>query len=192
MTNFYDQHAAAFFASTVNVDMSPLYKEFLPYVPPGGRILDAGCGSGRDAKNFKDQGYVVTAIDASQTLCDLASTHIGQRAHCLPFHEITWQGCFDAVWACASLLHLTTDQLPEAVERLVSSLKSSGVMYCSFKWGSQERDKDGRHFIDLTEERFTSLVVTPLKVDVVKLWKTADRRSLREGEYWLNAIIRRR
>jgi SAM-dependent methyltransferase len=192
MANFYDKHAEEFFASTIGLDMSPLYREFLQYVPAGGLILDAGCGSGRDAKIFKDWGYEVTAMDASQALCELASAHIGQRVHCLQFNEIAWQKRFDAIWACASLLHLTEDHLADAFQRLIASLQTGGVLYCSFKWGDSERNKDGRHFLDLTENRFRSLVIEKFEVDVIKIWKSADRRAERNEEHWLNALIKSR
>ena len=50
---FYRKNSQSFTESTLNVDMSPLYQRFLPNIPAGGHILDAGCGSGRDALHFK-------------------------------------------------------------------------------------------------------------------------------------------
>ena len=54
--DYYDTHAAAFFTETRDVDMEPLYARFLAYVQPGGRLLDAGCGSGRDTRAFLERG----------------------------------------------------------------------------------------------------------------------------------------
>ena len=71
---YYDRNTDGFIERTVGVDMSSLYAPFLEYVPKGGAILDAGCGSGRDAKAFLDLGYTVTAFDASKTMADLASS----------------------------------------------------------------------------------------------------------------------
>ena len=51
-TAYYTENAQAFFADTVAVAMAPLYARFLPHIPPGGHILDAGCGSGRDTLAF--------------------------------------------------------------------------------------------------------------------------------------------
>ena len=51
--DYYEQNAEEFFASTVLVDMATLHSRFfLAKIPSGGHILDAGCGSGRDAKAF--------------------------------------------------------------------------------------------------------------------------------------------
>src|SRR5689334_13773163 len=60
---YYDQHAAEFCARTVDVDMSALHAGFLAHIRPGGRILDAGCGSGRDSLAFIQQGYDVVSMD---------------------------------------------------------------------------------------------------------------------------------
>ena len=49
--HYYQNHAQDFFDGTVNVDMTPLYEAFTQHLTHGARVLDAGCGSGRDA-NF--------------------------------------------------------------------------------------------------------------------------------------------
>ncbi|MGB5996021.1 MAG: methyltransferase domain-containing protein, partial [Marinomonas sp.] len=75
---FYNQNAQDFTDSTIRVDMSALYREFLPTITPNGHILDAGCGSARDAAYFKQQGFTVSAFDASEELAALASQHLQQ------------------------------------------------------------------------------------------------------------------
>ena len=69
---------AELFITTVGVNAQALYDHFLPLIPNGGRILDAGCGSGRDAKAFKDRGYIITAFDACAPLAEMASVLIQQ------------------------------------------------------------------------------------------------------------------
>ena len=75
---YYNDHAASFFADTVNVDMAELQARFLANVPAGGLVLDAGCGSGRDSRAFMVQGFRVRAFDASAELAQLASDLIGK------------------------------------------------------------------------------------------------------------------
>ncbi len=58
--------------------MESLYRPFLELVPGDGRILDAGCGSGRDTKAFLERGYQVTAIDASGKMIE-ATTRLTDR-----------------------------------------------------------------------------------------------------------------
>mgnify|MGYP001082761996 CR=1 FL=1 len=88
--DYYEQNAVAFFTETVNVDMTRLYRCFLSRLPKRSLILDAGCGSGRDAKAFTNLGHRVIAFDASRNLASLAETHLGRPVQCLRFQDITW------------------------------------------------------------------------------------------------------
>lgn len=188
-TNFYEQNARAFYDDTVSVDMSELYERFLPLVPDGGSILDAGCGSGRDACEFQKRGFNVTAFDASESLCELASGLLEKPVECMSFKEIAWQEEFDAVWACASLLHVPRAELSGSILALIRALKPGGVMYCSFKLGDEERVSDRRFFTDMTEDSFRSLMSTISPDATVETWLTEDQRPDRE-ESWLNALVK--
>lgn len=186
---YYEENAQTFFDSTLSVDMKSLYGRLLPLITPGASILDAGCGSGRDAAFFKHEGFDVTAMDASETLCKLASAHLGQDVYCLRFDEIVWEGAFDAVWACASLLHVPRSELPDAFERLFRALKPGGVLYCSFKYGTGEREQGGRRFTDLDEHGLETVISQTGAAVGVETWLTEDQRPDRD-EHWLNALLR--
>ena len=54
---YYNQNADSFISGTINSDMSECRDSFLKYVKPGGLILDAGCGSGRDSLVFLEKGF---------------------------------------------------------------------------------------------------------------------------------------
>ena len=116
--DFYQTHAKDFFSQTINVDMQNVYQPFLERLPNGKQtILDVGCGSGRDSIFFADQGFDVTAIDGSQNLIDLAKqTDNRINWQCLTFDKIAnqnWQNRFTGIWACASLLHVPFEELPQ-------------------------------------------------------------------------------
>jgi ubiquinone/menaquinone biosynthesis C-methylase UbiE len=68
---------------TAGLDLEPLYQRFLRHVRPGGRILDAGCGPGRDALAFADRGYEVVAFDASEAMVRLARERVGPGPSCI-------------------------------------------------------------------------------------------------------------
>jgi SAM-dependent methyltransferase len=188
---YYEEQAQAFFAETVDVDMAPLYARFLAHVPSGGHILDAGCGSGRDALAFWRLGYDVTAFEASPALALLASEHCGLPVEFRRFQEIDWEDRFDGIWACASLLHVPMAELPEVLRRLGRALEPDGVLYASFKYGVGEREHGGRRFTDLDEKGLAALVETLSGLAVLETWVSGDRREGREGERWLNAIVAR-
>ena len=139
---FYNQNAQQFFSSTVEVDSTSLLDQFVPYLPQGGLVLDAGCGSGRDSKRFLDMGYQIDAFDASAPLAALAEELLNQSVTVTTFENFTSSKRYDGIWACASLLHVTRESLPETFAHLAKMLKCGGAFYCSFKYGQDEVERD--------------------------------------------------
>ncbi|HGS5355739.1 TPA: class I SAM-dependent methyltransferase [Vibrio cholerae] len=188
---FYNQNAQQFFSSTVEVDSTSLLDQFVPYLPQGGLVLDAGCGSGRDSKRFLDMGYQIDAFDASAPLAALAEELLNQSVTVTTFENFTSSKRYDGIWACASLLHVTRESLPETLAHLAKMLKCGGAFYCSFKYGQDEVERDGRRFTNCNEALLNQLLTSsPLAID--KLWVTQDLRAGREHEQWLNAILIKR
>jgi 2-polyprenyl-3-methyl-5-hydroxy-6-metoxy-1,4-benzoquinol methylase len=109
---YYRQFAAEFFESTVGVDMSPIRERFAAMLDAGARVLDAGCGSGRDAKAFAQQGFRVSAFDASPELAVRASDHCGFAVEVRTFHDVDEVNAYDGIWCCASLLHVAPGRCP--------------------------------------------------------------------------------
>lgn len=191
MTNdFYNKNAAEFFEGTVNADMSKNYQPFLEQLPKNASILDAGCGSGRDSLAFKKLGYQVTSIDGSKELCKLASHYIGQEVCNMRFQDIAFDNEFDGIWACATLLHVTSEELMEVLGKFKRALKPNGIFYASFKYGEFEGERNGRYFTDLTEEKAGKLLVA-CGLEVEKMWMTGDVREGRGDEKWLNILCRK-
>lgn len=189
--NYYNQNAQSFSDSTLNVDMSALYAEFLPLIPKHGHILDAGCGSARDAMYFKQQGFTVSAFDASPELAKLASNYLQQAVEVKSFQQLNCTNKYNGIWCCASLLHVPKVELPQVFLKLQNALKPNGVLYVSFKYGTQERVHNGREFTDLNESALTALINSHTKLKILKQWQTVDQRPERESEVWLNALLTR-
>jgi SAM-dependent methyltransferase len=188
---YYSKHAQAFCEETATLDLTNAYRPFLELVPINGRILDAGCGSGRDSLYFKRRGYCVTAFDNAEKLVKMASALLGAPVLHRSFAEIDFDGEFDGVWACASLLHVPKADMPAALARLLQALKPSGVLYASFKWGHKEEIRKGRLFNDYTENSLRSLLDEMPGTQPVRFWKASDTRPERRGEYWLNALLKK-
>lgn len=187
---YYQHHADDFFNSTVNVDMGSLYTPFLERIPQGGWILDAGCGSGRDCKAFLQQGYQVEAFDATAEMAKLASQHTGLSVKQMTFSDVDAVSRYDGIWCCASLLHVSTADLPDAMAKLARALKPGGIWYVSFKYGDGERVKNGRRFTDLNEQGLNTLLAGLAGITLVGHWITEDKRPDR-SEMWLNALLQK-
>ena len=188
---YYNENAQSFIANTLYADMSAQYDLFLPLLPKGASILDLGCGSGRDSLFFKTHGYQVTAIDGSPALCDYASSLLGQPVDCLKFNELNYRAQFDGVWACASLLHLPLPELTEVIERIAISLRSGGILYASFKYGTDSHfDDKGRYYCNFTKDSARSLFCNHKHLKIINVVVTEDvRKDITQK--WLNIIAKK-
>lgn len=189
--DYYNQHSNLFFNGTIHTDMHSSYTEFLPLVKKGGHLLDLGAGSGRDSKYFLQQGFRVTAMDGSALLCKLGSQYIGQEIFCKTFDQIDEMETYDGIWACASLLHLPSDELLPIIQKCALALKKNAPFYLSFKYGSFSGLRDGRYYTDLTSESFLELMRNVPSLSIVKLFTTTGVSSLNEETLWLNIIVKK-
>ena len=186
--DYYNQNHEAYYTDTVHADVSGLYAHFEPLLPLGAKIIDIGCGSGRDAKHFMEAGYTVTAIDGSRELCRQAEELLGVPVLCMLFDEIDYDAEFDAGWACSSLLHVPKAELPDVMRRICRALKPGGVFYASFKYGDSERVSSGRLFSDYSENDLPSMTSSTEGFTLVEYWISSDVRKDRADEKWLNVI----
>ncbi|MCH5345008.1 MAG: class I SAM-dependent methyltransferase [Acetatifactor sp.] len=185
--SYYEEHAAEFCKSTLDADMSFCRNKFLKYLNPQSRILDAGCGSGRDSKVFADLGYYVTAMDASPKICEEAGKVLGQKVLCQSFEELDMEKMFDGIWACASLLHVSKEKIPNVLHKLKRALKDEGILYASFKYGDGEAIRQGRYFSNHDEWTLKKLM-QDAGFEILELFVTEDVRKGRSGEKWVNVI----
>jgi SAM-dependent methyltransferase len=183
---YYDDNAEAFVQRTGGIDMSDLYEPFLALVPDGGRILDAGCGSGRDALVFARRGYDVTALDASAAMVAVCRA-AGLRAVRATFDGFEGRGAFDGIWASASLLHVRRARLAGVIRHLCGALREGGAFYMSFKQGEREEWRDGRLFADQTPESVAVLLDGIAELRTVRIWTTTNRQDAARPP-WTNAL----
>ena len=183
---WYQDHTEEFIARTADVDMTQHYSRFLEQVVPGGRILDLGCGAGKASLYFTQKGYQVLAVDGCKELCDFTHDRVGCPVRHMYFEELDYEDTFDAVWACASLLHVCKADLPDIFRRIHRALKPDGVFYASFKYGEEEREKNGRLFSDFTEDSLRALTEEVGGFRITDMWLTHDARPERQDESWVN------
>lgn len=187
---YYDENADAYYDRTIHSNMEEQYRFFLKYVPAGVRILDFGCGSGRDTKYFRDSGFNVTAIDGSEQMCKKAESYTGIEVRRMSFLDLNDREIYTGIWASASLLHIPKKDLPRMFAKLRKALTRDGILYVSFKEGTFEGMRDGRYYSDLTEGELFNLVNT---VGGMKIVASRPFTEIRDGEEvnWVCAIIRK-
>jgi SAM-dependent methyltransferase len=140
---FYRGHAEAYAGREITSRKARL-AAFLALLPPGGRILELGCGAGGDTAEMLAQVFDVRATDGSPEMADVASKRLGRRVETLLFHELDAVEAYDGVWANACLLHVPREQLANVLALIRRALKPQGFFYASYKTG----DIDGRDTLD--------------------------------------------
>ena len=187
---YYDRLAKAFVNRTLDRDMSLHRGRFLQCLLPKAHLLDAGCGSGRDAQAFLLSGYQVTAFDASKELAKIAESVTGQNVMQMRFQDLHFVNVFDGIWANASLLHVSYDELHGVLRRLYSALKPSGILYASFKQGKKHRQVEDRHFYDQDQE-----TLEPFLHDLFACtdsWNSEDTGvAANDSKLWFHVLLKK-
>ena len=181
---FYDGDPEGYSEATRWNDVTDLTGRFISRLPPGARILDLGCGSGRDTLAFRHLGFHVVPVDGSEGMCRIASESTGSEVRRLDFFDLDYVDEFDGVWACASLLHLRPEEIPEVMALVRRALRSGGVFFLSFKEGDFRGYRDGRWYTDMTSEGLRELA-EETGFEVLDTWESVDRRGVR----WVSGIL---
>ena len=187
--NYYNQNAAQFSDSTQSLDFTSVQDKFLSFLPPQAHILDFGCGPGRDTKYFLDHGFRTDAIDGSEEFCRIASEYTGIPVKQMLFQELNASEEYDGIWACSSILHSTYDDLKDILKKLARALKKEGILYASFKYGDFEGMRNGRYFIDMTEDKLQRILQETDVFQIKEKWISSDVRPGRDDEKWMNMIL---
>lgn len=191
--DYYNKNSEEYFNSTLNVNMTNTYKAFLKLVPKGGKILDLGCGSGRDSMNFMKLGYEVTSVDGAKKLAKRASVLLGKEVIVSTFEELELKEKFHGIWACASLLHIKREDLKTVLNNLYNNLEDNGVFYMSFKYGEKEYvDDKNRYFNCFTDESIISFINENTKYNILGLYITEDKLGRVNEVKWVNLICNKK
>ena len=194
--SYYEQHAKSYAGTFDGFDLGEIRKRFVTAVRENsaaktedgleGRILDAGCGTGRDALEFIRLGYEVTALDPSPAMLRYCNRKIREaklvketeraakasRSQEMTFDEISFRNEFDGVWAAASLLHVPVQAMPETLRILLRSLKPKGVLFFSMKYGTGEHEWDARFYTYYDRRAIREILQNIPQAREISIWLT--------------------
>lgn len=144
----YEATAKAF---TANVSMlAPVesIEKFISLLKPNAKIIDIGCGSGRDAKIFTEAGADVLGIDFCANLIAIAKDHSpAANFKLMDIEAINLPAAtFDGAWAACSLGHIPKNKILIVLKQIHALLKAQGYFYLALKQGIGESiEQDTRY-----------------------------------------------
>jgi SAM-dependent methyltransferase len=137
----YARRAEQFREGTKDHDVSQNLQELLRHLEgrPPFRILDLGCGPGRDLKTLRDLGHVGVGLEGLPRFAAMAREASGCEVLEQDFLRLDLPAAdFDGIFANASLFHVPTQELPRVLLELRAALRPRGVLFCSNPHGSNE------------------------------------------------------
>lgn len=129
-------------AATVTPEFGSFRTAFAARVPPGGQVLDLGCGPGRDAAHFTVAGFRVVGLDSSPGMAararrNGAAVAVGDHRR-PPFGA----GTADGLWSSATLLHVPRGDVSATLAQWRRVLQTGGVLGLSTSLGDSEGWED--------------------------------------------------
>lgn len=189
--SYYNRQPDQFIRTAMEADMTEIRSCFTKHLGPNARILDFGCGSGRDTKAFLEAGYIVEAIDGSEELCKKAAAYTGIPVKQMLFSDLNEKDRYDGIWANASILHLPRAELADVLQKLEKALRPQGILFASFKYGTFEGIRTGRYYTDFTRDTLSAFWEKTTTLKIFDEWITNDTIPGREELQWINILARR-
>jgi SAM-dependent methyltransferase len=145
----YATRAEEFRAGTRDHDVRQNIAALLRHIRGTGpwRILDLGCGPGRDLKAFTALGHLAIGLEGLPEFAAMARADSGCEVWEQDFlHLDLPAGYFDGIFANASLFHVPSRELPRVLGQLHASLKAGGVLFSSNPHGNNEEGWNGGRY----------------------------------------------
>ena len=145
----YNQHANSFWEGTRDHDVSQNRAALLQALHGTGpfRILDFGCGPGRDLKVFRDLGHEAIGLDGAARFVELAQKYSGCEVWHQDFLKLNLPAqYFDGIFANAALFHVPSQELPRVLKELWATLKPDGVLFSSNPRGKNDEGWSGERY----------------------------------------------
>ncbi len=167
---------------------------FLSKLPKQAKILDVGCGSGRDSKYFSSKGHGVIGIDLSSKLLTIAKKAVPKaNFKLMDLRKMTFPDkTFDGIWACASLLHIKRNEILPVIYKIYSLLKPNGILFILTREGIGEK-QDVRLYTYVTQEELTNILVTVgFSIEKMYTWDQKDIWPERSNRLWIASFSRKK
>lgn len=197
--DFYDINAKDFCQKHDSVRLDPFHLAVRANLKLGSKIIEIGCGSGRDAARSLADGYDITALDGSKgLLAEIPRLHTELKNRLvfaiLPSKLDFEDGYFDGFYSVACLMHLYEIELAETLKELYRITKKGGRGLVSIPTTRDDVDDDGIDEkgrvmnlmpISIWEEHFKAAGFS------VSYGEEEPDKLERPGVFWLTFVLSR-
>jgi SAM-dependent methyltransferase len=188
---FYAKEAPVYVARGTD-EASRHLEAFLDRLTPGCRILELGCGGGRDAALMISHGFDVDPTDGVAEIAAQAEQRLGRPVRVMRFDELEAVEAYDAVWASATLLHVPREGLTAILARIWRALKPGGWHEASYKGGgSAGRDGYDRYFNYPTRAELESYYAASAPWEFVQIEEGLGGGYDGKQGPWVNVTVRK-
>jgi len=171
----YNQIASEFTIRSWDIYLEKSMKRFTAFLPQGVKILDVGCGPGRDVVRFRELGYQTYGADLSVGMLEEAKQRIDPTGllNCDMCHLPVSDESFEGVWLCASLLHLRKQRARLALREIKRILRKGGVLFVLVQLGTGERwtSNFGKRYFSYYQPEELVKMIKGAGMDVRENWK---------------------
>jgi SAM-dependent methyltransferase len=189
----YNKHADSFWSGTRDHDVSQNRDALLQHLRGPGpfRILDFGCGPGRDLKVFRDLGHEAIGLDGAERFVELARDYSGCEVWHQDFLKLALPPeFFDGIFANAALFHVPSRELPRVLRELWATLKAEGVLFSSNPRGENEEGWNGQRYgCYYNLETWRNLVTAAGFAEITHYYRPPG--VPREQQPWLASVWRK-
>ncbi len=165
---FYNKEAETYFKKWKDYKPSALieFNSKLKNQFNSAKVLDVGCGPGHHTKFLCSEGHNVIGIDLCQKFIEMAK--IDKPKNCEFIHldmrnlynHFLRRNIFDAIWACASVFHLSKENLSNLLYQFMALLKPNGILGISLQVEMPSAvQEDGRFFERYEQDDIKSILL---------------------------------
>lgn len=172
---------------------APEFQKFQELLPSG-KVLEIGCGIGRDARLFSENDYDYTGIDLSDAALDITRERFPRLdLQKMSMYDLQFpEGSFDAFWSAATLIHAPKSRVEDVLSEIRRVVKPGGVGFLVMQEGDGEQTIKDRFYSLYGFEEFTE-ILKKNHFEILESWNdvsTPDRPKPTSGDNWLIYFVR--